>query len=119
MRIYKTSIRKFIDYDHPGFNNNFLINTYDARAILYNDKSVLENHHLASSFAVLNKPEFNFFTSLSKTDFKSFRDTVVDMVLATGDFYFIYIYIYLYMITYYLYTSMIRFIAALHINITV
>jgi hypothetical protein len=62
-----------------------LINTYDARAILYNDKSVLENHHLASAFAILNQPDFNFLSNLSKADFKQFRETVVEMVLATGE----------------------------------
>jgi hypothetical protein len=41
------------DHDHPGRNNNYCIAVNDPRALLYNDKSVLENHHLASSFAVV------------------------------------------------------------------
>lgn len=31
------------DYDHPGRTNAFLVNTEDQRAILYNDRSVLES----------------------------------------------------------------------------
>ncbi|KAI9189613.1 hypothetical protein H9P43_001046 [Blastocladiella emersonii ATCC 22665] len=71
------------DYDHPGFNNLFLINTQDPRSILYNDRAVLENHHLASSFNILRRPECNFLEGLPKSDFKNFREIVIEMVLAT------------------------------------
>ncbi|KNC98796.1 uncharacterized protein SPPG_05773 [Spizellomyces punctatus DAOM BR117] len=71
------------DHDHPGFNNNFLVNTYDTKAIMYNDRSVLENHHLASAFSVMNKPENNFLCNLSKSDFRSVREAIIEMVLAT------------------------------------
>ncbi|KAI8893380.1 hypothetical protein BC833DRAFT_531834 [Globomyces pollinis-pini] len=72
------------DHDHPGVNNNFLIVTGDPKAVLYNDKSVLENHHSASSFLILAKPENNFLAHLTKQEFKSIREIVVDLVLATG-----------------------------------
>ncbi|KAI9099265.1 Pde4d2 in complex with inhibitor Npv [Phlyctochytrium arcticum] len=71
------------DHEHPGFNNNFLVNTYDSRAVMYNDRSVLENHHLASAFVVMNKTENNFLVNLSRQDFRSVREAVIDMVLAT------------------------------------
>lgn len=72
------------DHDHPGFTNNFLVTTSDPKAVLYNDKAVLENHHSASSFQCLAKPENNFLAHLSKSEFKSIREIVVDLVLATG-----------------------------------
>ena len=72
-----------LDYDHPGVNNAFLIATGDAKAVLYNDKSVLENHHVSSAFKLLAKPEMNFLSGLSKADFKNLRETVIEMVLAT------------------------------------
>ena len=41
------------DVDHPGRNNQFLVVTEDPLAILYNDESVLENHHLALAFELM------------------------------------------------------------------
>lgn len=73
-----------IDHDHPGFSNNFLVATYDSKALLYNDKAVLESHHIASSFIVLLREDKNFLSHLSKTDFKAIREIVIDLVLATG-----------------------------------
>jgi hypothetical protein len=71
------------DHDHPGYTNNFIITTQDPKAIMYNDKSVLENHHLASSFKVLCKQENNFLENFSKADRRTIRETVIDLVLAT------------------------------------
>jgi len=71
------------DFDHPGVNNNFLINSSAAKAIMYNDKSVLENHHVAASFLVLEQEDNNFLSGLSKPDYKQFRQWVIECVLAT------------------------------------
>ena len=35
------------DTDHPGVNNLYLVATRDKLALRYNDKSVLENHHIS------------------------------------------------------------------------
>ncbi|KAJ3063019.1 hypothetical protein HDU98_001113, partial [Podochytrium sp. JEL0797] len=71
------------DLDHPGVNNQFLIATADRRALLYNDKSVLENHHCSSAFEVLARKECSFLSTLDRSEYKSLRENVVDMVLAT------------------------------------
>lgn len=57
----------------------------DSKALLYNDRSVLENHHIAAAFTVLMSPEndCNFLSHLSREDFKNFRETVIELVLAT------------------------------------
>jgi hypothetical protein len=71
------------DFKHPGLNNNFLITTSDNLAILYNDKSVLENYHLSQSFQLLLKKEMNFVGHLSNSEWVLFREKIVEMVLAT------------------------------------
>ncbi|KAJ3356818.1 hypothetical protein HDU83_009630 [Entophlyctis luteolus] len=71
------------DFDHPGVNNQYLIATSDQRALLYNDKSVLENHHCASAFEVLARKECAFLSTLDRVEYKSLRENVVEMVLAT------------------------------------
>ncbi|CAF4049145.1 unnamed protein product, partial [Adineta steineri] len=71
------------DVHHPGLTNPFLIQTKSDLAILYNDESVLENHHLAVAFKLLQADERNIFSNLSAEQMETLRKRVVDMVLAT------------------------------------
>ncbi|XP_012706134.2 cGMP-inhibited 3',5'-cyclic phosphodiesterase B isoform X1 [Fundulus heteroclitus] len=72
------------DYDHPGRTNAFLIATNAPQAVLYNDRSVLENHHAASAWSLyLSQPEYNFLTHLDHVEFKRFRFLVIEAILAT------------------------------------
>uniref|UniRef100_A0A8C2XPD6 Phosphodiesterase n=1 Tax=Cyclopterus lumpus TaxID=8103 RepID=A0A8C2XPD6_CYCLU len=72
------------DYDHPGRTNAFLVATNASQAVLYNDRSVLENHHAASAWSLyLSRPEFNFLVNLDHVEFKRFRFLVIEAILAT------------------------------------
>uniref|UniRef100_A0A4W5NGQ8 Phosphodiesterase n=1 Tax=Hucho hucho TaxID=62062 RepID=A0A4W5NGQ8_9TELE len=71
------------DVDHPGVSNQFLINTNSELALMYNDVSVLENHHLAVGFKLLQEDNCDIFQNLSKKQRQSLRKMVIDMVLAT------------------------------------
>ncbi|KAL3993025.1 hepatoma-derived growth factor [Sarotherodon galilaeus] len=72
------------DYDHPGRTNAFLVATNAPQAVLYNDRSVLENHHAASAWSLyLSRPEFNFLVNLDHMEFKRFRFLVIEAILAT------------------------------------
>uniref|UniRef100_A0A3B3CZS7 Phosphodiesterase n=1 Tax=Oryzias melastigma TaxID=30732 RepID=A0A3B3CZS7_ORYME len=71
------------DVDHPGVSNQFLINTSSELALMYNDASVLENHHLAVGFKLLQEENCDIFENLSKKQRDSLRKMVIDMVLAT------------------------------------
>ncbi|TNM91059.1 hypothetical protein fugu_003348 [Takifugu bimaculatus] len=72
------------DYDHPGRTNAFLVATNAPQAVLYNDRSVLENHHAAAAWSLyLSQPEFNFLVNLDHVEFKRFRFLVIEAILAT------------------------------------
>jgi calcium/calmodulin-dependent 3',5'-cyclic nucleotide phosphodiesterase len=71
------------DVDHPGTTNSFQIKTVSDFALCYNDRSVLENHHLHYSFQLLKNEEYNILQGLSCEEFAEVRGLVIDMVLAT------------------------------------
>lgn len=49
-------------------------------ALMYNDSSVLENHHLAVGFKLLQEDNCDIFQNLSKKQRQSLRKMVIDMV---------------------------------------
>ena len=52
--------------------------------MLYNDRSVLENHHAAASWEVLTTvPEHNFLANLDAAEMKRFRFLIIECILAT------------------------------------
>ncbi|XP_017759723.1 PREDICTED: high affinity cAMP-specific and IBMX-insensitive 3',5'-cyclic phosphodiesterase 8A-like isoform X2 [Eufriesea mexicana] len=72
------------DVDHPGRSSQFLCNSDNKLAILYNDLSVLESHHAALTFKLsLSDDNVNIFKNLERETYKQFRQTVIDMILAT------------------------------------
>ncbi|XP_070990410.1 3',5'-cyclic-AMP phosphodiesterase 4D-like [Oncorhynchus clarkii lewisi] len=71
------------DVDHPGVSNQFLISTNSELALLYNDSSVLENHHLAVGFKLLQEENCDIFQNLTKKQRQSLRKMVIDIVLTT------------------------------------
>lgn len=71
------------DYDHDGLNNAYHVNAISDRAIRYSDRAVQESYHVAESFSILNKPEYNFLAKSSQDDFKTFRKRMIGIILAT------------------------------------
>ena len=49
-------------------------------ALMYNDVSVLENHHLAVGFKLLQEENCDIFQNLSMKQRQSLRKMVIDMV---------------------------------------
>lgn len=65
------------DLDHPGVNNAFQVNSGSYLATLYNDRSVLENHHCAQAFELLRSAQYNLFAGCTNEQRKNIRGTVV------------------------------------------
>ncbi|XP_053450537.1 high affinity cAMP-specific and IBMX-insensitive 3',5'-cyclic phosphodiesterase 8A isoform X3 [Nycticebus coucang] len=72
------------DVDHPGRTNSFLCNAGSKLAILYNDTAVLESHHAALAFQLtIGDEKCNIFKNLERNDYRTLRQGIIDMVLAT------------------------------------
>ena len=48
---------------------------------MYNDESVLENHHLAVAFKLLQNKDLDFLVNLNKKQRQTLRKMVIDMVM--------------------------------------
>jgi len=72
------------DVDHPGRNSAYLCNSGSDLAILYNDTTVLENHHCALGFKLTHSDaRVNILAGLEPEVYKSVRSGLIDVVLAT------------------------------------
>ncbi|XP_063173709.1 dual specificity calcium/calmodulin-dependent 3',5'-cyclic nucleotide phosphodiesterase 1A-like isoform X2 [Candoia aspera] len=78
--IVSTSIH---DYEHTGTTNHFHIETMSKTALLYNDRSVLENHHLSAAFRLLQDRDTNILANLTKDQWREVRRMVINIVLST------------------------------------
>ncbi|KAG7381251.1 hypothetical protein PHYPSEUDO_006256 [Phytophthora pseudosyringae] len=71
------------DADHPGNDNQFEVDSNSVLALCYNDISVLENHHAATTFAVLRMPGCDILRDLSANARVSARTHIVRCILGT------------------------------------
>ncbi|CAG9334096.1 unnamed protein product [Blepharisma stoltei] len=71
------------DIGHTGHNNAFEVNRSSHYAIVYNDKSVLENHHAALTFQILQNGNSNIFDFLSNDIYKAVRKLIIESILST------------------------------------
>lgn len=85
MFFYKRTIKLYeslnMQYYYSVFITLFLLlKTGSELALMYNDASVLENHHLAVGFKLLQEENCDIFQNLSKKQKDSLRKMVIDMV---------------------------------------
>jgi hypothetical protein len=73
------------DMDHPGSNNVFETKTRSKLSLLYNDAAVLENHHTASFFFLLEniQHECNIFQNFSDSDKDLSRKSIIENIMCT------------------------------------
>ncbi|CAF1036943.1 unnamed protein product [Rotaria sordida] len=71
------------DFEHTGTSNNFHIQSRSDVALIYNDRAVLENHHVSAAFRLMRQDEYNILSEFTSDEYKNFRHLVIEMVLAT------------------------------------
>ena len=71
------------DYAHPGYNNVYMVETFDQIAYQYNDKAVLESYHIANSMMLTRKKNNDIFDGMERDQKKAIRERMILMVLAT------------------------------------
>ena len=71
------------DVDHPGNTNTFEVNSGSELAMIYNDKSVLENHHCAKAFRLMRRTNCGVLNNLDAVAVREIRKVMVTSVLAT------------------------------------
>ena len=79
------NIRKFREvlFCDRGYTNQFIVRTKHPIALRYNDISVLENHHLAAAFTVINKEENNILENIDIDRYQEMRKSIINIVLNT------------------------------------
>ncbi|XP_058984691.1 dual specificity calcium/calmodulin-dependent 3',5'-cyclic nucleotide phosphodiesterase 1-like isoform X2 [Musca domestica] len=84
LEIFATLLAALIhDYEHTGTTNNFHVMSGSETALLYNDRAVLENHHISAAFRLLKDDDCNVLSNLSREEYRELRTLVIDMVLST------------------------------------
>ncbi|EGC35025.1 cGMP phosphodiesterase type I [Dictyostelium purpureum] len=72
------------DLDHPALSNKFQINIKSPIAVLYDNKSVLENHHLSICLKILSSDVGSkLMETLSEEEKEIFLNKVKILILAT------------------------------------
>ncbi|UJR26378.1 hypothetical protein I4U23_007710 [Adineta vaga] len=71
------------DFEHTGTSNNFHIQSRSDVALTYNDRAVLENHHVSAAFRLMRVDDYNIISEFTADEYKNFRHLVIEMVLAT------------------------------------
>ncbi|CAG0912330.1 unnamed protein product [Notodromas monacha] len=85
LEIFGTLLAAMIhDFEHTGTTNNFHVMSNSGVALLYNDRAVLENHHISAAFRLCHDGEnSNIFKNMTREEYRELRALVIEMVLAT------------------------------------
>jgi hypothetical protein len=71
------------DVDHPGNNNFFETKTRSKLATLYNDQAVLENHHAATFYFMIEDEQCSIFEKATTEEYNRIRKYILDNILYT------------------------------------
>ncbi|GBG26248.1 cAMP-specific 3',5'-cyclic phosphodiesterase [Hondaea fermentalgiana] len=71
------------DLEHPGLNNAFQVKAETKLAKMYEGRSVLESHHCACAFGILQDDSSNILRNMNETEASDIRQIVLECILAT------------------------------------
>jgi len=71
------------DIGHPGNNNQFEINSKSDLAVLYENKSVLENMHVATTLKMMESQDCNIIATMPPSAKRQFRFDLTTNILST------------------------------------
>ncbi len=73
------------DVDHPGNTNSYEIHSNSALAMLYNDNSVLENHHCHLTFTLLEQSGLKnvLLNTVGVDGYRACRQVIIACILGT------------------------------------
>jgi hypothetical protein len=71
------------DIEHTGRTNAFEVSSASKLAIRYHDVSVLEQHHAAKTFLILQREQSNILAALSDEERKLSRKMIIEAILGT------------------------------------
>ncbi|KAG2432321.1 hypothetical protein HYH02_013041 [Chlamydomonas schloesseri] len=71
------------DLDHDGHSNSFHVNSSSELARIYNDQSVMENHHCAMTFAILSRTDCAVLAHLRPEEQRAARKVIISAILCT------------------------------------
>jgi hypothetical protein len=71
------------DFNHPGTSNSHEQRVRTQRSIRHSDSSVLERHHLHSTFTLMQHHPFDILDRLPSEDRTTVRSLMIESVLAT------------------------------------
>ena len=91
--IYFSDLEKFAlvlsglchDVGHTGTTNIFEQNALSKLALRYNDKSVLENFHVAETFKILSNELCDILCNVPKSDKSEIRKNMISNILNTDN----------------------------------
>lgn len=71
------------DVAHTGRSNDFEMKSMSPLAIRYNDSSILEQHHAATTFQLLSDSSHNILSNIAKATVMTIRKAIISHILAT------------------------------------
>jgi len=69
------------DLDHPGVNNQYLVQSSNGLAKLYKDESVLENHHFNMMWSLIKKHKI--LNSLNFKQIREIKESCMRVIIST------------------------------------